>query len=256
LVIVTFLLTAYSAHAQQPFVTDDADVTEQNKFQFQWNNQFDILPRSSHPGLRQNTTVFVLNYGLMRDVEIGVDYPLIAISNAAGTVPKSIVGFGDLNVHVKYNFLKERDGWRRPALTASFAVEVPVGDEAKGLGSGIVDYSLNGIMQKSLTKETTLRVNAGIVFAGNTSTGEVGISTRGRVFVLGGSVIRQFTPKLNLGVELLGAVSGASTGGSQIQTQVGGNYQLTPKMSLDFGVVAGKFDSPRAGVQIGMSIDF
>ena len=210
-----------------------------------------------HIPVRQNTTVFVLNYGLLRDVEIGVDYPLIIISNAEGTIPKTIKGFGDLNFHVKYNFLKEREGKRRPALTVSFAVEVPTGDTTKGLGSGLLDYSLNGVLQKSLTTRTTLRVNVGIVFAGNTSTGLVGIRTRGRVFTAGASLVRQFTPKLNLGVELTGAASSnRGLGAGQLQTQFGGNYQLTEKMSLDFGVLAGKFNNPRAGVQIGVSIDF
>ncbi len=41
-----------------------------------------------------------------------------------------------------------------------------------------------------------------------------------------------------------------------MQTQFGGNYQLTEKMSLDFGVLAGKFNNPRVGAQIGMSLDF
>ena len=246
-----------SIQAQQPFATDDADVTEYKKFQLQISHEFDVLPRSAHPGLRQNTTVFVVNYGLLKDVEIGVDYPLIVISNAAGTTPQTIKGFGDLNFHVKYNFLKEREGKRRPALTVSFAVEVPTGDTAKGLGSGLLDYSLNGVLQKSLTKKTTLRLNSGIIFAGNTSTGLSGIRTRGRLFTAGGSLVRQFTPKLNLGIELIGAATGnLNLGGGQLQTQFGGNYQLTEKMSLDFGVLAGKFNNPRAGALVGVSIDF
>ena len=253
---VAFLVPAAS-QAQQPFTIDDADVTEKHKFQLQLSHEFDVLPRSASPSLRQNTTVFVLNYGLMRDVEIGVDYPLIVISNAAGTTPKTIKGFGDLNFHVKHNFLKEREGKRRPALTVSFAMEVPTGDTAKGLGSGLLDYALNGVLQKSLTTKTTLRVNSGIVFAGNTSTGLSGIRTRGRVFTAGASLVRQFTPKLNLGVELTGAASrNLHLAAGQLQTQFGGNYQLTEKMSLDLGVLAGKFNNPRAGIQIGMSLDF
>ena len=251
------LCFSFSIQAQQPFAVDDADVTEHKKFQLQISHEFDVLPRSASPSLRQNTTVFVLNYGLMRDVEIGADYPLIVISNAEGTSPKTIKGFGDLNFHVKYNFLKERDGKRRPALTVSFAVEVPTGDTTKGLGSGLLDYSLNGVLQKSLTPRTTLRVNGGIVFAGNTSTGLSGIRTRGRVFTGGASLVRQFTPKLNLGVELTGAAStNRHLSAGQLQTQFGGNYQLTEKMSLDFGLLAGKFNNPRAGAQIGVSIDF
>lgn len=249
------LFSSASLQAQQPFVTDDADVTEKRKFQLQISNEFDILPRSAYPGLRQNTTVFVLNYGLMQDVEIGVDYPLIVISNAAGTTPKTITGFGDVNLHVKYNFLKEREGSRWPALTVSFAVEVPTGDETKQLGSGFFDYTLTGVLQKSLTKETTLRFNAGVVFAGNTSTGEVGISTRGTVWGGSASIVKQFTDKLDLGIEIVGAGTG-TPGSSQLQTQFGGNYQINPKMTLDFGVIAGKYNSPRVGVLLGVSIDF
>ena len=95
------------------------------------------------------------------------------------------------------------------------------------------------------------------MFAGNTSTGLSGIRTRGRVVTAGGSLVREFTPKLNLGVELTGAASrNRGLGAGQLQTQFGGNYQLTEKMSLDFGILAGKFNNPRAGAQIGMSIDF
>ena len=256
LVFVALIFPA-SIHAQQPFVTDDADVTDKHKLQLQISHEFDKLQRSAFPALHQNTTVFVLNYGLMRDVEIGVDYPLIVISNSRGTSPETIAGFGDLDLHIKYNFLKEREGSRRPALTVSFAVEVPTGDAANGLGSGLTDYTLNGILQKSLTKETKLRLNGGILFAGSTATGEVGIKTRGTVFVTGGSIVKQFTPKLDLGIEVVGAIEkGSGLNSGQFQTQLGGNYQVAKKMSLDFGVIAGKFNSPRVGVQIGVSIDF
>jgi len=257
LLLAALFLFSSASYAQQPFVTDDADVTDRHKFQLQISHEFDTLSRSAFPALRQNTTVFVLNYGLMRDVEIGVDYPLIVISNSRSTTPQTIAGFGDVDLHVKYNFRKEREGSRRPALTVSFALELPTGDAANQLGSGLTDYSLNGILQKSLTKETKLRLNGGILFAGSTATGEVGIKTRGTVFVTGGSIVKQFTPKLDLGIEVVGAIeNGSGLNSGQFQTQVGGNYQVAKKMSLDFGVIAGKYNSPRLGVQIGVSIDF
>src|SRR4029079_19411613 len=139
------------------------------KFNFQLSNQFDILQRSAYPSLRQNTTVFELDYGLVNGVEIGVDGPLIAISNSRTTIPKSVFGFGDLDFHVKYNFLKEREGSRLPALTATVNVEWPTGDTNKQLGSGVIDVFLNGILQKSLSKKTMLRLNGGILFSGNTT---------------------------------------------------------------------------------------
>ncbi len=257
LYLAALFIFTFSAHAQQPFYTDDADVTEKKKFHIQISNESDWLQRSTYPSVRQNTTVFELDYGLVQKVEIGVDYPLIAISQSRIIPDRNIVGFGDLDLHVKYNFLQEREGSRRPARAATFAVELPTGDAQRQLGSGLVDYSLNGILQKSLTKETKLRLNAGILFSGSTATGDVGIKTRGSVLVTGGSLVKQFTPKFDLGVEVVGAIErGKQLSAGQIQTQIGGNYQFAKRASFDFGVIAGKYNSPRAGLQLGISIDF
>jgi hypothetical protein len=252
------ILGVATATAQQPFYTDNADVTDKKKFHFQLSNEYDILQRSAYPSLRQNTTVLELDYGLLNGVEIGVDAPLIAISSSRITSPKSVVGFGDLDFHIKYNFLKEREGSRLPALTATVNVELPTGDASKQLGSGVMDVFLNGILQKSLTKKTMLRLNGGILFAGNTTTGEIGIKSRGKVFVGGVSLVKQITPKLDLGAELTGAVtSSLNLSRGQLQTQIGGNYQFKKNASFDFGIVGGKFAaSPRVGVQLGISVDW
>jgi hypothetical protein len=257
---ITFALylAPANAGAQQPFSTDNADITDHKKFHFQLSNEYDLLQRSSFPSLRQNTTVFELDYGLLKNVEIGVDGPLIAISNSRITTPKTPFGFGDLDFHVKYNFLRERKGSRLPAMTLTVNVELPTGNAREQLGSGLTDYFLNGILQKSVTKETKLRLNGGILFAGNGTTGAIGIRQRGRVFVGGISLVKQFTPKLDLGAEITGAVtSSLKLSRGQLQGLIGGNYQMTKKMSFDFGIVAGKFSaSPRAGLQVGISVDF
>jgi hypothetical protein len=257
LLLAGYLLFSSQASAQQPFYTDDADVTDKKKLHFQLSNEFDALQRSAYPSLRQNTTVFELDYGLFGGVEIGVDGPLIAISNSRVVASRSVFGFGDLDLHIKYNFLKERQGSSRPALAATLNVELPTGDPRKQLGSGLSDIFLNGILQKSVTGKTKMRLNGGILFAGNTTTGEIGIKKRGTVFVAGGSLVKQFTEKLDLGAEVTGAASGSlKLTNGQLQTLIGGNYAVTPKMTFDFGVVTGRFTSPRVGLQLGISIDF
>jgi hypothetical protein len=257
-VLLLLLLGAATVHAQQPFYTDNADVTDKKKLHFQLSNEYDILQRSAYPSLRQNTTVLELDYGLLNGVEIGVDGPLIAISNSRIMTPKTPFGFGDLDFHIKYNFLKERKGSRLPALTATVNVELPTGNAREQLGSGITDIFLNGILQKSVTKKTTLRLNGGILFSGNTTTGQIGLKTRGKVFVGGASLVKQITPKLDHGAELTGAVtSSLKLSRGQMQTLIGGNYALTRKVTFDFGIVGGKYAaSPRAGVQLGVSVDF
>jgi hypothetical protein len=244
--------------AQQPFFTDDANTTGPRKFHFEFTNQFDILQRSSFPNLRQNTSSFTLNYGLLERVELGLNIPVIAIFNDPSNRPRNAFGFGDTNISVKYNFHKEQQDSGIPALTITFNLELPTGDKDRQLGSALLDYSFNGVLQKTLTERTTLRLNSGILFSGNTLTGAVGIQTRGAVFTGAASIVRQFTPKLDLGVEMTGAVSrNLNLGAGALQFQFGGNYVLKEGFTLDFGIGGGHFSgSPRAGAQLGISVDF
>ena len=252
-----FVVVVSTATAQQPFVTDDADTTPKGHFHFEFSNEFDWLQRESFPNVKQNTADFELDYGLFDGVEIGVESPLLTIFNAAGTNPRSVSGLGDTNLSLKYNFLKERENSRAPALAIAFNRELPTGDTKRQLGSGLADFYMNGILQKSLTRKTKLRLNGGILFSGNETTGVVGIRTRGTVFTGGASIVKQFSPKLQLGIELTGAKArNQGLGKGQLQTLVGGNYKLRNNLSFDFGVVGGKdAASPRAGIQLGISID-
>jgi hypothetical protein len=252
-----FLLVPSSALAQQPFYTDDADVTEHKKFHLQFSDEYDVLQRFDYPGLRQNTSVLEVGYGLAKNLEVSVNGPLIGITSSRIITPRNVIGLGDIELQVKYNPIKEHEGSKMPALAATFAVEFPTGSTNKGLSSGLADYFLNGILQKSVTKRTKLRLNGGILFAGNDTTGDIGIKSRGTVFVGGASVVKQFTPKLDLGAEVTGALTrDFRLDEGQVQTQIGGNYAITKKMTLDFGLVAGKFNTARLGLQLGVSVDF
>ncbi len=224
-----FFSVSAAVQAQQPFVTDDADVTPKGRFHFEFSNEFNLLQRSSFPNLKQNTADFELDYGLFEG-----------------------------NLSVKYNFRKEEENSLGPALTLGFNFEVPTGDIERQLGSGLADFYVNGILQKSLKKATKLRLNGGILFSGNAATGVIGIKSRGTVYTAGGSLVRQFTPKLQLGVELTGATTSEfQLGKGQLQTLIGGNYLVKDSLSFDFAILGGKYAaSPRAGVQLGVSVDF
>ncbi|HKP45583.1 MAG TPA: transporter [Pyrinomonadaceae bacterium] len=256
--LLFIIATAVTAVAQQPFVTDNTDTTPKHRFHFEFSNEFDLLQRTAFPSRYQNTADAELDFGLLKDVEVGIESPLLTIFNdGSTTMPRHVIGIGDTNVSLKYNFMKEREGSRRPALAVAFNLELPTGDVSRQLGSGLSDFYANGILQKSLTRKTTLRLNGGILFSGNDTTGVIGIKSRGTVLTGGGSLVKQFTPKLDLGFEVTGAVTkNLQLGKGQLQTQLGGNYLLTKKMSFDFGVVAGRSNSPRLGVQLGISIDF
>ena len=248
-----------SVHAQLPFYTDDADTTPKGKFHIELSNEHDWLQSSSLPGRRQNTTVLTVNYGLTNHIELDVNGPFIKIFNDQDSLLGNPSGIGDTQFGVKVRLRDEREGSKLPALAAVFYAEAPTGSTSKQLGSGLVDYWLYGVLQKSLTKRTTARLNGGILFAGNNSTGLIGIeSTRGQVFTANGSLVRNFTSRLQLGAELFGGVTNNfNLSRGQLEAQFGGGYAFTERFEFTFGVVAGRFPaSPRAGVQVGFAYDF
>jgi Putative MetA-pathway of phenol degradation len=257
-VIPFFLILAIvPLHAQQPFYTDDPSVTDRGAWHFEFFNEFDALQHPQYPNLRQNTANYKLNYGLPHDLEIDVDAPYLGIFRAADAAPTAL-GVGDTNLGLKWNFQKETDNSRAPALGVSFYVEFPTGDSNNQLGSGLVDYWLNFIGQKHLTKKTRITGNAGILFAGNTSTGVIGIeTTHGRVYTYGVSLLHELNHRWTLGMEIYGGfASSQDLGKDQFQILAGGKYKIRNGLTFDFGVIGGKFvASPRVGAQIGVSID-
>jgi len=257
--IAITLVASTSARAQLPFYTDDSDTTPKGKFHLEISNQYDWLPVSSLPGKNQNTSVVTVNYGLTNHIELGVNGPLIKIFNEPDSTLGNETGIGDTQFVMKMRLFDERAGSKWPAGAVVFYVEAPTGSTRKQLGSGLTDYGLYGVLQKSFTKRTTGRLNGGIVFAGNSSTGLLGIrSTRGQVFTGNGSLVRYFTPRLRLGAELFGGVTNNfDLSRGQLEAQVGGGYMVTRRLEFTFGVVAGTFPaSPRAGVQVGFAYDF
>lgn len=250
-----------SPAAQQPFATDNADVTDKGKFHFEASSEYDVLQRSALPVKEQSYTRAQISYGLLKNVEISVQAPFLLLFNAADNGGTKIVGgYSDLSFGAKYNFRHERENSPLPALAVSAFLQAPTGSVNRKLGSGVTSYGFNGIAQKNFLKKNVARINAGMVVAGNTIEGVLGIPTvtQGAIFTGGGSLVRQFTEKLLLGAEVYGAVTNNfQLSAGQLQFQTGGNYQLKKNTTLDFGLVVGHFAaSPRYGFKIGFSHDF
>jgi len=255
-ILLVMLCGAKPLHGQLPFYTDDSSVTAPRILHFEFFNEFDALQSSQYPNLRQNTANFKINFGLPHNLELDLDFPYLNISRASGSA--SSAGIGDMDMGIKWNFHKASpDSWV-PSLGSSFYIEFPTGDERKELGSGLADYWLNMIAQEPFTEKTRMNVNLGFLFAGNTSTGAVGVqTTRGHVFTGGVSLLHDFTPRLTLGVEAYGGIADTSgLGRRQLQGLVGGEWALRTGFSLTFGLIGGKYEaSPRIGGQLGFAVD-
>jgi hypothetical protein len=256
---VVFFLLGLSAcasglGAQQPFVTDDADVTAKGKWHFEYYNQYAWLSHNAYPDLRQDTNNFVIQYGLLPNLEVNVDFPIIAIWRTQHAPLPNAFGLGDVDFAAKYKLVEEETGGARPAFTVTTAVEVPTGNKATQLGSGFTDFVMNTITQKTFFESTEVHFNIGYQFSGNTLTGAIGIRTPGRILTGGLSVAQTLSPKLLLGIDLNGAeIRTAHTFDRQLQLTVGGSYTLKEGATLDFSVLTGWYNSPRVGVLLGIS---
>jgi hypothetical protein len=257
LLLVVGLCSVGQSVAQQPFYTDDPAVAPAGTLHFEFFNEFDGLQSSEFPNLRQNTANFKVNYGLPHNLELDLDAPYILISRTVGIQNAS--GVGDTNLGVKWNFHTAAQSSRIPALGASCYFEFPTGNARQQLSSGITDYWLNLIAQEPLTVRTRINTNLGFLFAGNTSTGVVGIqTTRGHVYTGGVSVLHDFNSRLTLGVEVYGGMAdNDGLARSQLQGLVGGQYSIRDGFSFTFALLGGKYvASPRVGGQVGFAVDF
>jgi hypothetical protein len=246
-----------AAEAQLPFYTDDPAVTAQGKLHFEFFNEYDSLHGSEFPDRNQNTANFKVNFGLPYRLELDFDAPYLSIYRAP--VVRSSSGMGDTDLGIKWNLRQGRAHSHAPALGASLYIEFPTGDKKQQLSSGLHDYWLNFIIQEPLSTATRFNINTGFLFAGNTSTGVVGVeTTRGHVFTGGASLLHDFSARWTVGVEVYGGIADKDTlGRSQLQGMLGGQYTLRSGLALTFGILAGKYSaSPRIGGQLGLSMDF
>ena len=242
-------------YAQMPFYTDDTSLTPTKTLHFEIFDEYDGLQSSQFPDERQNTANFKINMSPFSHLELDVDVPYLAIQRASGS--DSSRGMGDTNLGAKWNFPVRSDP-SAANFAMSFYMEFPTGNAARGLGSGLTDYWVNFILQKPLSETTRINANLGLLFAGNTSTGAVGIQTRrGQVYTGGLSMLHDVTPRLTLGGEIYGGVSdGAGTDKTQLQAMVGAQFAIRDGLTLCLGILGGKYGAtPQVGGQLGIAVD-
>jgi len=245
---------AVRANGQTPFLTDDAGVTPKGLWNFEYFNQYAVLPRSAAPDHWQEWSNFVAQYGVVPNLELNVDFPILLINRYSGAELADAFGLGDIDFAAKYRIVDEDPAGWRPAFAMSAAIEVPSGNSKTQLGSGFTDFVVNTIGQRHLSETVILHLNLGYQLNGNTLTGAIGIRTPGKILSEGASVHVIVSPTLLLGLDLNGAqVWTAHDHGQQLQLTLGGIYALGARTNLTFAALTGWRDSPKGGVQVGLT---
>jgi len=129
-----------TAFAGVPYVTDDTETPLRGHWEI---NIAYVLQQNDDPRIAQ-MPIFDFNYGFRDAIQLKYEMPILSVRPDGAP---NETGIGDGKAGVKWRFLEE--GGRRPQLAIYPAVNVPLGNENRGLGSGSVSYFLPLIAQKS-----------------------------------------------------------------------------------------------------------
>jgi hypothetical protein len=140
------LLLATPALAGPPYVTDDPQPVDYRH----WEIYLASMP-SRDGGAWSGTAPHVeVNYGAAPNLQLHVIMPMAFARSTNGT---TTYGYGDTEFGAKYRFIQETD--TRPMVGTFPLLEVPTGDQQRGLGSGQVTLYLPLWVQKSYGAWTT-----------------------------------------------------------------------------------------------------
>lgn len=225
--MAALLIVALSsaAPAGPPFLTDDPEPVKWRHFEAYLFGTADRGPGGSAFVL----PAFEFNVGAAPNLQLHVIVP------AAYVTPGRAWGLGDVEIGVKYRFLRETAS--RPQAGIFPQVELPSGDSRRGLGNGRLWARLPVWVQKSYGPWTTY---GGVGYQIDRASGMTD-----SVFA-GCLVQRQITTRLILGAEVYHQTAQAEGARYTTFTDVGGYYTLHGDVSLLFMVghtVAGEAHS-------------
>jgi hypothetical protein len=118
-----------SATAGPPFRTDDPGVVDYQHWEFYtFSTGTEVSDDTSGIG-----PAWEFNYGILPNAMLHVIAPLAFDSPAGGP---SQFGYGDTEIGFKYRFVEQKKNGLIPSIALFPLVEVPTGDQERGLGAG------------------------------------------------------------------------------------------------------------------------
>ena len=142
------LLLSGTAFAGPPFRTDDPEPVDYEHWEFY------TFSTGSHLGGDTNGFApgFEFNYGIIPNGQIHMIAPLAFDAPTGGNTQ---FGYGDTELGFKYRFVEEEKDGARPQIGVFPLVELPTGNQLRGLGQGYTRVFLPIWLQKSFGDWTT-----------------------------------------------------------------------------------------------------
>ncbi|NLI29382.1 MAG: transporter [Nitrospiraceae bacterium] len=244
------VLTATSAYAGHPLITDDAATQGKGKGQIEIGSQYSTDKQPAEEGFGSKTrtgqVTATFTYGPIDglDIVVGVPYQW-SRTYLDGQFDSRAVGFGDLSFDLKWRFY-EKDGW---GFALKPGVTLPTGNSGKGLGTGRTTYHLYGIVTKEM-EPWAFHLNLGYIRNENKTGQEKNIwhaSVAAEV-----EVIKSLKAVADVVVEE-NTTKGSNT---PVTYALGGLvYAITDKLSIDGGVKFG-LTKPSADVTYLLGVTY
>ncbi|MGO9311166.1 MAG: hypothetical protein ACLQBD_30980 [Syntrophobacteraceae bacterium] len=136
---IALLFVPFSALAGPPFLTDDPEPVEYQH----WEIYLASLYKNDRNGVSATAPHVEVNYGIAPNFQIHVLLPM-EYAKSAGL--PSHYGYGDTELGVKWRFFENEDA--RFMAGAYPLLEVPTGEESRGLGNGDAQVFLPIWLQK------------------------------------------------------------------------------------------------------------
>jgi Putative MetA-pathway of phenol degradation len=200
--------------AGPPFRTDDPEPVDYNHGEFYLATQFE-KDKDATSGTAPHIE---LNFGIMPDVMLHLFIPY-AFNKPEGASTRH--GYGDTEVGIKYRFVNDKDA---NFMAGTFPlVELPTGDNDKGLGAGHARYFVPLWLQKSWGPWQSY---GGGGFWRNPGEGNKDY------WFFGWQVQREISKMLTLGTELFGQTKTTEGGKTQTGFTLGAIVNLTDDQHL------------------------
>lgn len=220
LVFSVLLAVPLVALAGPPYETDDPDPTEYKHYEI-------FVATEYHRSAEERSGTFPnleVNYGLMPDVQIGINTP-IAFSQIDNQ--NRHYGLGDIELSVKYRFIQETEVMPMVSFFPSYKSHT--GNANKNLGNGESEYFLPIWLGKSWGDWTTYGGS------GYTITQEDNAKNS---WFFGWLLQKQVTKHLNIGGEIFYKSEKSPDEGTSTGFNLGGSYDFNERHHVVFS--AGK----------------
>jgi Putative MetA-pathway of phenol degradation len=203
-------------HAGPPFVTDDPEPVDFKHWEFYLAGTY----AHERDGDAAAAPMVEVNYGALPELQLHIVAPFL-YDAPDGEI--SHFGFGDLELGAKYRFVQETE--KIPQVGFFPLVEIPTGDEKRGLGNGKAQVFLPIWIQKSFGPWTTYGGGGWWYNPGD------GNKDFWRV---GWLIQRDITENLTLGGEMFLNTADSDDAEDEVGFNLGGIYNLNDNMHFLF----------------------